>query len=204
MKKQKKRHRIVKGILLLLFICLMGVGYANYKVLSASDGRVYDTTDAIPHRDTALLLGTNPKTKTGKRSTYYYHRILAAAQLYKEGKFDRIILSGAAIAPDYDEPASMREDLMQLGVPDSIMVLDKEGFRTINSIARAKEVFHTDSILLISQDFHNRRAIYQAKHYGIDAIGFNAADSPYRFSRLKNHLREYIARVKAVMEVGNL
>ena len=84
------------------------------------------------------------------------------------------------------------------------MVLDKEGFRTINSIARAKEVFHTDSILLISQDFHNRRAIYQAKHYGIDAIGFNAADSPYRFSRLKNHLREYIARVKAVMEVGNL
>ena len=201
MKRPKKKHRIIKGFLLLLFLCLMGVGYANYAVVTASKDKIYDDIDAVPHRQVALLLGTNPITKTGNRSTYYYNRILAAAQLYQAGKYDRIILSGAADETGYDKPEAMREDLKQLGVPDSIIMLDKEGFRTINSIERAKEVFHVDTMLIISQDFHNRRAIYQSQHYGIDAIGFNAADSPFRSSRYKNHLREYFARVKAVMEI---
>ena len=93
---------------------------------------------------------------------------------------------------------------MARGVPDSIMTLDGKGFRTINSIERAKNDFGIDSLIVISQEFHNKRAIFQAQHYGIEAIGFNADDSPFRYWRIKNHLREYLARVKVVFEMVDL
>lgn len=181
--------------------CLIGTAGANLIVNCAARNRVYDNPADVPHRDVAVLLGTSPFTPSGNPSSYYVNRIEAAAQLYQAGKYDKIIVSGG-IDDEYNEPESMRADLITRGVPDSAIVLDNEGDRTIFSILRAKEVFHADSIIIISQEFHNKRAIYQAKHYGVDAVGFNAADSPYRSSRFKNHLREYFARVKAVLEVG--
>ena len=119
-------------------------------------------------------------------------------------KFDRLIISGATVDEGYDEPQSMRADLIARGVPDSIMTLDGKGFRTINSIERAKNDFGIDSLIVISQEFHNKRAIFQAQHYGIEAIGFNADDSPFPYWRIKNHLREYLARVKVVFEMVDI
>ena len=95
----------------------------------------------------------------------------------------------------------MRADLLEQGIPDSIMILDEKGDRTILSIERAKKTFGVDSCIIISQLFHNNRAIYQAEHVGLDAIGYNAPDSPFLYWRVKNHLREYLARVKAVIDV---
>lgn len=174
---------------------------ANILVNCAAKNRIYNDAADVPHRRVAVLLGTTPTTKNGEVNYFYINRIEAAAQLYQEGKYDKIIVSGA-INEECNEPQTMRSDLIQRGVPDSIIVIDGEGDRTIYSIERAKNVFHADSIIIISQEFHNKRAIYQAKHNDIDAVAFNAADSPYRFSRWKNHLREYLARVKAVLEVS--
>lgn len=174
---------------------------ANIIVNCAAKNRIYNQVADVPHRNMALLLGTTPITKSGNPSSYYVNRIEAAVQLYQAGKYDKIIVSGG-VDDEYNEPETMHDDLVKRGVPDSTIIIDNEGDRTICSIERAKNVFHADSIIIISQEFHNKRAIYQACHKDLDAIAFNAADSPYFRSRTKNHLREYLARVKAVFEMG--
>ena len=182
-------------------ICLAGTIGANMMINCSAKDRTFDDVANVPHRRMALLLGTTPITQSGNPSSYYVNRIEAAAQLYHAGKYDSIIVSGG-VYDEFNEPESMRADLIQRGVPENVIILDYDGDRTIYSIERAKNVFHANSIIIISQEFHNKRAIYQAKHNDIDAVAFNAADSPYRSSRWKNHLREYFARVKAIIEVG--
>ena len=174
---------------------------ANILVNCAAKNRIYNDAADVPYRRVAVLLGTTPTTKNGEVNIFYINRIEAAVKLYQESKYDSIIVSGA-VNEECNEPQAMRSDLIQRGVPDSVIILDYEGDRTIYSIERAKNVFHADSIIIISQEFHNKRAIYQARHYDLDAVAFNAADSPYSSSRWKNHLREYLARIKAVLEVG--
>ena len=199
-----KKRKLIKGVKLTsipIAVCLLGTVTANIVVNSFAKGKIFDNVADVPHRNVALLLGTAPITQSGNPSSYYVNRIEAAAQLYHAGKYDHIIVSGG-VYDECNEPESMRNDLIQRGVPDSVIILDYEGDRTIYSIERAKNVFHADSIIIISQEFHNKRAIYQARHYDLDAVAFNAVDSPYSSSRWKNHLREYLARIKAVLEVG--
>ena len=207
-RRRKKRSRLrrflgktLKWLALPLLLCLAAVVYSNYVVSQAAEGKTYSDISSLPHRRVALLLGTNPKAKSGRPNSFYVGRIKAAADLYKAGKYDRLILSGAGDEEGYNEPLSMRADLIEQGVPDSIMTLDEEGERTLLSVERAKKDFGIDSCTLISQSFHNKRAIYQARHFGLDAIAFDAEDSPFLYWRVKNHLREYLARVKAVIDV---
>ena len=130
---------------------------------------------------------------------FYNYRIDAAVELYEAGKVDRILISGAKKGAGYDEPQAMREALVVRGVPDSILVLDGQGFHTIESIVRAKEVYEVDSLTVISQEFHNRRSLYMAKHNGLDAIAFNAANTTVLRWRVIMFLRERASRVKAVL-----
>ena len=196
--------KVLKWLTPLFVICLIGIVICNYIVNAAAKGKTFSQAANVTHHHYALLLGTNPKSKSGGINSFYFNRIEATTQLYLAGKFDRLIISGATVDEGYDEPQSMRADLMARGVPDSIMTLDGKGFRTINSIERAKNDFGIDSLIVISQEFHNKRAIFQAQHYGIEAIGFNADDSPFRYWRIKNHLREYLARVKVVFEMVDM
>ena len=130
---------------------------------------------------------------------FYNHRIDAAVALYEAGKIDRFIISGAKKGPDYDEPQAMREALVVRGVPDSILVLDGQGFHTIESIVRAKEVFGVDTLTIISQEFHNRRSLYMAKRNDMNAIAYNAANTTILRWRIIMFLRERASRVKAVL-----
>ena len=175
MKKTLKRSLWV--IMAIMVAGLAVVAGCELAVYSASKGRVYSDVDEIPHREVGLLLGTNPKGRRGGANMFYNYRIDAAVELYEAGKVDRILISGAKKGAGYDEPQAMREALVVRGVPDSILVLDGQGFHTIESIVRAKEVYEVDSLTVISQEFHNRRSLYMAKHNGLDAIAFNAARS---------------------------
>ena len=82
------------------------------------------------------------------------------------------------------------------GIPENRIILDYEGTTTINSIYKARQIFDLDSVTLISQKYHNERAIFLAERCNINAVGYNAAPSPIRRNRIKNTLREYLARVK--------
>lgn len=200
MTKAKKTLRRVLWIIVVMgLVCLAIVVGCEVAVYSASRGRVYSDVEEIPHREVGLLLGTNPKGRHGGVNQFYHHRIDAAVALYEAGKIDRFIISGAKTGPEYDEPQAMREALVSRGVPDSILTLDGEGFHTDASISRAKEVFGVDSLTIVSQEFHNRRSLYMAKHNGMDAIAYNAANTNNRYWKVIMFLRERGSRVKAVI-----
>lgn len=187
-------------ILLLFFLGIAVIIGCQIIVKSAAKGRMYDDVKEIPHRKVGLLLGTNPLGRSGRPNQFYLRRLDATVALYNAGKIDRIVISGARRGDDYDEPTEMRNDLVKRGLPDGIFVLDGEGHRTISSIVRTKEVFAEDSVTIISQKFHNERALFLARHNGVDAIAFNAENTSSRRWRLKMVLRESMARVKAVAE----
>ncbi|WP_346700352.1 ElyC/SanA/YdcF family protein [Barnesiella sp. An22] len=184
----------VVAVLLVIVVCDGWVrGYARDKT--------FDTTDAIPHRTVGLLLGTAPITPQGEHNYYFDYRIEAAARLFQAGKIDYILVSGDNHDRDYDEPSCMRDSLVAHGVPADRIVLDYAGFRTLDSIVRAKEIFGRDSLTIISQKFHNERAIYLAKSSGISAVGYNARDVSRWDKYIKIHGREYLARVKMFLDL---
>ena len=199
--KNKWFKRIFMALLIGLGLLIAVVAACNIWVLGSCSGRLYDNAETVPHKRVAVMLGTNPKTKTGKMNYFYKHRIDAAVKLYQNGKIDRILISGDNTRKTYSEPDAMKADLMAAGIPDSAIYLDFAGFSTYDSMVRAKKVFGLSEFMVVSQDFHNKRAVYIARQNGIDAIGFNVQNTLFRKWRIKMELREILARVKAVGEV---
>lgn len=154
----------------------------------------------IPNNNVGLLLGTSPKLKNGKNNLYFDYRITATEELYKAGKIKYILISGDNCKESYNEPEEMKKALMEEGIPEEVIYLDYAGFRTLDSVVRAKEIFGQNQFTIISQKFHNERAIYLAEKNGIKAIGFNAKDVDVH-SGLKTQIRERFARVKMFMDL---
>jgi SanA protein len=177
-----------------LFALLAAVAGAKIAIYRATRGRTYQDTDAIPHRPVGLVLGCAPRLRDGGVNPFFANRITAAAQLHFAGKIDYLLVSGSS------EVGEMRNALVQCGVPAERIHCDSAGYRTLDSVIRAKEVFGQTEIIVISQEFHNRRAIFIAKHSGLDAIGFKAADVRVCNS-MKTRLREQLARVRTVIDV---
>lgn len=198
-----KRIHIVFGAILV--VILSAIVLCDQSVAYNAKGRLYDNVDSIPHRKVGLILGTSPiSTWNGRRNYYFDHRIKAGAELYKAGKVDWLVVSGGDYRNSengYDEPITMRDSLIKQGVDSARIVLDYDGTRTLNSIAKMRDVYCQDSIVIISQKYHNERALYQAKHLGIDAIGYNATTPGHRSSWWRNRGREVLARVKLFMDI---
>ncbi len=173
----------------------------NLAVVKTAESRMYTDVAAVPQNRVGLLLGTNPIGRTGKPNTFYVNRIQAALALYRAGKVERFLISGDNSREEYDEPTWMKEDLIKAGVPDSVIYLDYAGFRTYDSMVRAKEVFGLNAFTIISQPFHNERAIYLATRKGMDVVGFNAQDTQFRRWKIRMTMREWLARTKAVLDV---
>lgn len=194
----------MRKILLAFFwsavIAAAAIVYCNIRIYAYSSSRLYDDVSAIPHRHAALLLGTSPKVKSGNTNKYFEYRIDACAKLYKAGKVDRIIVSGDNRHKSYNEPAAMYSALVKKGVPGNVIFLDYAGFRTLDSVVRAKEVFGQDSYTVVSQRFHNERAVFIAGKKGIDAIGFNARDARFKYGK-KTRIREVFSRCKVFIDL---
>ena len=179
---------------LLVLIC-------NVKVKKSAEGRMFQDVSEIPYRRVGIVLGTTPVRPNGTPNLYYQYRIDAAANLYFANKISYIIVSGDNHKKDYNEPECMRRSLVALGVPDSVIYSDYAGFRTFDSMVRCKEVFGQDSVIVISQKWHNERALYIAQQAGLEAVAFNADDVQIKHAYLKNHTRELLAKVKVVLDV---
>ena len=203
-----KRRRI-KQIAIVVFGGLLAIAIViavcNILVVNNAKGRTFDNLSDVPTREIGLLLGTSPITPDGAHNYYFDNRMKAAADLYHAGKIRRILVSGG----DYtmtekhgcDEPTAMRDSLVAHNVPDTCIIEHWQGWRTINSIEAVKNLYDFDSITIISQKYHNERALYQADHFGLDAVGYNAEPSPIKNSRIRNAIREYLARVKLFIDL---
>ena len=167
-KKHKRTGLAIVAILFLLFATLL---ICDNIVSKNAIGRTYNSAEEIPYRKVALVLGTNPQTRNGNVNIYFKNRIDASAELYHKNKVSYLLLSGDNRKQDYNEPEAMRDSLIAKDVPEEAIILDYAGFRTLDSVVRAKEVFGQDSITIVSQLFHNERAIYIADQRGINAMG---------------------------------
>lgn len=180
MKSKKKRKLKKKWVIWLGLILLGFILYSNIRIDKYAKGRLYNTVSAVPHYHTALVLGTSPIRRNGGPNQYFLARIDAAANLYEAGKVDRI--------------------LVNKGIPEAVIFLDYAGFRTFDSVVRAKEVFGQSEFIVVSQKFHNERAVFIAGKKGIQAVGFNAADVRASFGFL-THVREWGARCKVFLDL---
>lgn len=182
---------------MVLFSLVLGayvtIGFYAYKY-------TYSSMEELPYNRVGLVLGTSKKVANGRANMYFTNRIAAAAALYQLGKIDYILVSGDNRQVTYNEPRDMLNALLEAGIPRERIVLDYAGFRTLDSIVRCKEVFGQDTYTIISQRFHNERAVFLAHAHGINAIAYNARDVE-RHNGLKTRIREVFARSKVFIDL---
>jgi len=196
-----KKFKIL--VITFLIICLLSVIFITYvdnTITKEGNRFCYSSVDSIPHNHCALVLGTSKYLANGSRNHYYSARIKATVELYFRQKVDYIIVSGDNRNRNYNEPITMFNDLVVAGIPGRKIVLDYAGFRTLDSVVRGKEVFGQDKFTIVSQSFHNQRAIYIARKKGIEAIAFNSEDNNYDYD-FKVQVREIAARVLVVFDM---
>lgn len=195
-----KLMKKLKRLLFLLILIVFGLMVTDYMISYQAKDHVYNSVSEIPKNKVGLLLGTSKFLSNGNINLYYTYRINAAVALYKANKIEFVLISGDNGSVSYDEPTTFKNDLIAKGIPEAKIFLDYAGFRTLDSVIRAKDIFGQESITIISQQFHNERAIYLANNNEIKAIAFNAKDVQGRYG-LKVRLREYLARAKAAIDV---
>lgn len=202
----KKKYKYTIWIITVLAVtCLALLLVCNRLVVNNAKGKAFSDIDSIRYNKVGLLLGTTPQARIGRITNYFFvYRIDAAEQLYKDGKIEKILISGDENSLDgVNEPECMRDSLVARGVPASAIILDGKGYRTICSVVNANKVFGLKSFTIISQEFHNERAIYQAEHLGLDIENiqaYNAKDPKSRRAYLTS-IREYFARVKMFIDL---
>ncbi|NMH88003.1 SanA/YdcF family protein [Flavivirga algicola] len=192
--------KYLKKITLLITLPIIYTIIINVWIVNQAKNATYNDISIIPKNKVGLVLGASKFVSNGNINLYYKYRLEAAYQLYKSEKIEFILISGDNGRKSYDEPTDFKNDLIKKGVPENKIFLDYAGFRTLDSVVRAKEIFGLNSVTIISQKFHNERAIYLAKNLKINAIGFNAKNINGRYG-IKTNLREYIAKAKASIDV---
>lgn len=192
--------RMLKILIVMSFLGIVFVLLCNVWVVVSTRPQSYFLVDSLPSNQVGLVLGTSKTTSDGQENLYFKYRMEAAARLFNEGKVKSLILSGNNDSKYYNEPLDMERAMLKLGVPKSALQLDYAGYRTFDSVIRSKYLFKQDHITIISQDFHNARALYIAQSEGLDAVSFAAQDVPAGYS-LRTLVREYLARPKAVVDV---
>ncbi|MCX8489924.1 MAG: YdcF family protein [Cyclobacteriaceae bacterium] len=190
----------VKGILWLGFFACLFILVSNIWVVTSTRDRIVASTDELPQKSVALVLGTSNKRIDGSPNPYFLERIQLAADLYHQGKISHFILSGDNRSKYYNEPIEMRKALIRQGVPDSLITLDFAGLRTLDSIVRSKEIFGQTKIVIVTQSFHCYRALFISTFYGIDAVTLLTSD-PDTHRSLRLIIREWFARAKAVTDL---
>lgn len=196
-----KSKRFLIPVATFFLLAVATTWWCDARISQNAKAFVFDSLESVPMNRVALVLGTSEKGRRGGPNPYFQNRIEAAAALYHAGKVEHLLLSGDNGREGYNEPEDMRRALMSAGVDSAHITLDFAGFRTFDSVVRAREVFGQEQFTIVSQRWHNERAIHIAQQLGIAAIGFNAADVD-RSQGWRTRLREKVARVKVFFDLA--
>lgn len=170
---------------------------SNLIVIEQTKNQIYEKTADVPFKEYALVLGAAKDGRLGI-NPYFKYRMDAAVSLYNSGKTNKIIVSGDNHTHSYNETEDMVNYLVDNGIPKSDIIPDYAGFRTLDSVVRAKKVFNCQSLIIVSQEFHNQRALYIANFYEMDAVAFNARDVS---TNNYTHFREYLAKFLVILDL---
>jgi len=190
----------LKSVTIFTILLVGFVIYCNWRINSVADPYCYDDLSFSSKFNVGLLLGTSKNLGNGKPNPYFANRIDAAVKLYKAGKIRYIIVSGDNRSVKYNEPMIMKKELIKQGIPAEVIFVDYAGFRTLDSVIRARDIFGQNTFIIISQEFHNKRAVFIARRSGIEAYGYNADDVGMSNGFFTN-TREIFARVKVFLDI---
>jgi SanA protein len=195
MKRYARYFRWLAAVAVLVAILAVALSvWAGHVCKTASAGRIFTQIDAVPANDVGLVLGTSKRLKNGKPNLHFNQRIETAAALYRAGKVRHLLVSGDNHIASYNEPDDMRAALVAAGIPADAITCDYAGFRTLDSIVRAKEIFNASTCTIISEEYHCPRALWIAREHGLDAIAFAAPDVGLKSWSLRADVREQFAR----------
>jgi SanA protein len=191
------------GIRILMVVAFAGLLFLwapRFVLLLYAAPRTFTLEDAHP-QPVAIVFGAG-LYRDGSAGPVLRDRVETAAQLYKAGIVDKLLMSGDNRFLEYNEPEAMRQYALDLGVPDDAIVLDYAGRRTYDTCYRAYEIFQVESAILVTQHFHMSRALFLCNQFGIDATGVEA-DNRYflKRARLYWNVREIFAITQAIWDV---
>ncbi|MDH5397369.1 MAG: YdcF family protein [Cyclobacteriaceae bacterium] len=192
--------RLFRFGLYVLALILTVIVVCNFWIIIATENLVYDQIDEIPYNRVALVLGTSNKLISGDTNYFFFQRIHIAAELYKAGKVQHILVSGSNSSKYYNEPQMMKNALEDEGVPATSIEMDYEGNRTLNSIMRSKNIFGQEKITIVTQLFHSYRALFIGKTYQMDVVAMVPRELPVQ-KTVKVMLRELLARPVAIWDL---
>jgi len=189
---------IKRGIVLIVLVVPGFYGFASARVLASANGKICEDISKAPHHRVGIVLGCSPTTGRFK-NPFFQSRMNMAARMFHAGKVDRLLVSGDNGRVGYDEPSAMAQALVERGVPNSAITKDFAGFRTLDTMVRAKKVFGVDEATIITDDFHLARSIYFANGAGIEALGVQCKSASNQNTRSVK-FREVLARGLAVVD----
>jgi vancomycin permeability regulator SanA len=185
---------------LLLPLALAALALPAAVAFSTGSSGIYDNPVAVPRAPVAIVFGAG-LTSDGRPSPMLADRVDAAVALYREGRVDRILMTGDNSRESYDEVTAMKARAVALGVPTGRVNLDYAGFRTYDSCYRARAIFGIESAVLVTQGYHLPRALYLARSFGIEASGLAAGRDRYPRQDYYN-LREFVALAASWYEMN--
>lgn len=192
-------RKLIFFILIVSPVFLSVLISADLAVIWISYGYIHNDADDLTPAYTVLVPGARVYSD-GRPSQILTDRLDKALELYKAGKVKRFLLSGDHGILQYDEVNHMKDYLLSAGVPLSDIFTDHAGFDTYNSITRAKEVFEVNTMIIVTQKFHLKRAVFIARMKGLTVQGYVADKRKYASMPLL-FFREKAARIKAFWEV---
>ena len=197
--------RILLGLLAFSLVALLSVYIINLQVQSYADGRLQTSITEIPSEEpprVAIVFGARV-WNDGSPSHALYDRVVTAVELYRSGRVRKLLMSGDNPTHQYDEPTAMKQTAMELGVPEADIVLDFAGRRTYDTCYRAKEIFEVNKAILVTQEFHQARALYLCRNLGVDSLGITANRRKYEGENYWA-FREFFSRPSAWFEMNFL
>ncbi|WP_042803849.1 SanA/YdcF family protein [Mannheimia granulomatis] len=190
-----KLFKIIVGLNLFAILALLVIDALTSYIVR---DKVYTNIELLPHREYAVVLGTAKFYTKDVINEYYKYRLDTAAELIKDEKVDKLLLSGDNKTPYYNEPKTMTVDLLKMGIATQKIKQDYAGYRTFDSIIRAKDVYKLPPFTIVSQKFHCERALLIAKFRDIDAICYAAK---YPEGAYQVRVREILARAAMIFSL---
>jgi vancomycin permeability regulator SanA len=198
------KHRLAKLSWLLLGTGIVGLatlaGAVSF-VRSTAAGHIYTESD-VPATPVALVLGAqvNPD---GTPSAFLAARLDLAKRLYDAGLVETIIVSGDHLAPEFSEPAAMRNYLIEAGLPTEKVIADAGGFDTYESCLRAQRILNLSQLIIVTQTYHLVRAVATCRALGVDAtgVGDNSARQ-HTIAWWRGAIRDQLACLKTVVDLA--
>ncbi|HMU26448.1 MAG TPA: ElyC/SanA/YdcF family protein [Solirubrobacterales bacterium] len=181
-------------------IALLVVLATNLIVLLDSDGTVWNDPADAKHAEVAIVPGAMVN-QDGTMSMMLADRVNQAAALYRDGKVEKILVSGDHGQWTYDEPTTMRKALVAQGIPANVIYEDHAGFNTNATMQRARDIFGVSDATVVTQGFHMKRSLFLAQAAGLDANGLTSDLHGYGGQGIKSDIREVLSRTKAVFDL---